>query len=166
MAKLSTEIEKLSLATFYIRVTSRWQTSNETRAHLGSHYCSCSSFHSLWICLPSVLQTNKVCASLWLEFSGGSFSSFILPPLALRPKQASAFTISALMVSVRACSVMSDSWGPHGCTLPGPFPSMKLAAFSLEILPFEESQHYARVLTGIPLLSVAPKLHFLFQGHI
>ena len=120
MAKLSTEIEKLSLATFYIRVTSRWQTSNETRAHLGSHYCSCSSFHSLWICLPSVLQTNKVCASLWLEFSGGSFSSFILPPLALRPKQASAFTISALMVSVRACSVMSDSWGPHGCSLPGP----------------------------------------------
>lgn len=120
MAKLSTEIEKLSLATSYIRVTRRWQTSNETRAHLGSHYCSFSSFHSLWICLLSVLQTNKVCASLWLEFSGASFSSFILPPLTLRPKQASSFTISTLMVSVRACSVMSGSWGPHGCSLPGP----------------------------------------------
>ena len=165
MAELSTEIEKLCLATFYIRVTRRWQTSNHTRSYLGSHYSSFSSFHSLWICLLSVLQTNKVCASLWLEFSGGSFSSFILPPLKLRPKQASTFTISTLMVNVRACSVMSDSWGPRDVACWAPL-SMKLAGFSLEILPFEESQHYARVLTGIPLLSVAPKFHFLFQGHI
>ena len=54
---------------------------------------------------------------------------------------------------------------PMGVACQAPL-SMKLAAFSLEILPFEEPQHYARVLTGIPLLSIAPKLRFLFQGHI